>query len=869
MSGSESETITETAVSAAGMLRIRGARTHNLRSVDVDLPCGLLTVITGVSGSGKSSLAFDTLFAESQRRYLECLSEGARVFLRQLPRPDVDEISGLAPAVCIDQRSASVPARSTVAVTTEVHNFLRVLYARGGTPHCPKCGEAVQSQAPETIVARVLQLPERTRLLVLSPLVRAAHGGHKDVLERIVRHGFVRARIDGETVEVDGEILLAADTEHTIEAVVDRLVIRDGVAARLRESIDLACRESDGTCIVCHEQDGRWQDTMFSNRNSCAACDLDFPTPEPRLLSFGSARGACPDCRGLGIRGAAEGTGGAETIVFRTIPCATCEGTRLQPFPASIQFLGVTLPEFCKLSVAGAEEQVRGWIREVSAGGSLTQEARLVAERVLPDLLARLQCLLDTGVGYLTLDRSSRTLSGGEYQRARLASCLALKLHGAHYILDEPTAGLHPRDTQQLLQLLLRLRDTGATVIVVEHDPLIVGGADWLIDLGPGAGRDGGQLLYAGPVADYPPDLQTPTGELLRQMSAPAAAAVMPAAAEIQGEIRLTGARMHNLQSVDAAFPLGRMTAVTGVSGSGKSSLVTSTLVPLLRAMLQYERTPEVALADVDCGAISGHETVGRIVSLDQGSAGRSSRSCLATLTPIWKEVRRLLTRTREARVRGLKAGYFSFNSGSGRCRECRGSGQQQIRMALLPQAIVPCPACRGQRFSEEALAIRFRGRNVSELLQLRVDEACEFFSSFADLAGILETFREIGLGYLSLGQPSSTFSGGELQRVRIAGELAVPAEVHTLYVLDEPTNGLHIADIDRLSRHLRRLVEAGHTVVVVEHSMEFIRSCDWVLDLGPEAASAGGQLMFSGTPADLQLQGRGATAVALRGQLR
>ncbi len=860
---SQSETKPETALGVADMLRIRGARTHNLQSVDVDLPRGRLTVITGVSGSGKSSLAFDTLFAESQRRYLECLSEGARVFLRQLPRPDVDEISGLAPAVCIDQRSGTVSARSTVAVTTEVHDFLRVLYARGGTPHCPQCGQSVQSQAPETIVERVLQLPERTRLMVLSPLVRQRRGSHREVLERIMRHGFVRARIDGETVEVDGEVLLTADSEHTIEAVVDRLVIREGVAARLRESIDLACRESDGTCIICHEQEGTWHDTMFSTCNSCAACDLDFPTPEPRLLSFGSARGACPACRGLGIRGAAEGD---ETIVFRTIPCGTCSGNRLQAFPAAIQFLGVTLPEFCRLSVAAAEKCVRGWIGEVSAGGSLTQESRLVAERVLPDLLARLQCLLDTGVGYLTLDRSSRTLSGGEYQRARLASCLALQLHGAHYILDEPTAGLHPRDTQQLLQILIRLRDTGATVIVVEHDPLIVAGADWLIDLGPGAGRDGGQLLYAGPVADYPADLQTPTGELLRQRSAPAAAGTPVIAGEVQNAIRLTGASIHNLQGVDAVFPLGRMTAVTGVSGSGKSSLVTATLVPLLRGILQHQRAPEVAAADVDCRAISGHEIVQRISSLDQGAAGRSSRSCLATLTPIWKEVRRLLTRTREARARGLNAGYFSFNSGAGRCRECRGSGQQQIRMALLPEAIIPCPACGGQRFSKEALTVLFRGCNVSELLQMRVDEACEFFSSFATLTGILEAFREIGLGYLSLGQPSSTFSGGELQRVRIAGELAVPADVHTLYVLDEPTNGLHVADINRLSRQLRRLADAGHTVVVVEHSMELIRGCDWVLDLGPEAASAGGRLMFSGTPAELQLRGTGATADALRG---
>lgn len=851
-------------LSPAQAVQIRGARTHNLRSVDVDLPKGKLVVITGVSGSGKSSLAFDTLFAESQRRYLECLSDGARTFLRQLPRPDVDSIRGLAPAVCVDQRARNVSSRSTLAVTTEVHDFLRVLYARGGIPHCPKCGAAVHSQAPQTIVERVLEFPERTRLMVLSPLVRESRGGHRDVIDRIIRNGFVRARIDGEVVDVSEEISLSEAARHTIEAVVDRVVIREGVAERLRESIDLACRESDGTCIVCHEKDGQWHDSLFSTRNSCAGCALDFPTPEPRLLSFGSARGACPDCRGLGIQGTAEGE---ETVVFRAIPCSTCGGGRLRPFPAAIQFLGITLPDFCRLSIDAAKDCLERWQDLLSSDDSLPQQTRLVAERVLPDLKARLQCLQETGTGYLTLDRQTRTLSGGEFQRARLASCLAMELHGAHYILDEPTAGLHPRDTQRLLDNLRKLRDTGATVIVVEHDPLIIKGADWLVDLGPGAGVDGGQLLYSGLVADYPTASGTPTSELLSadtDLSSP-----VPTAGDhgqTEQTLQILGAGIHNLKRIDVEFPLRRLTAVTGVSGSGKSSLVVATLVPVLDGILKHGRDPQVASADVDCLGISGYETIQRVISLDQRAPGRSARSCLATLTPIWKEVRRLMVRTREARVLGLGTSYFSFNSGRGRCQQCLGSGVQRHRLALLPQAAVPCQACSGRRFGNEALEIRFREKNVADLLQLRVDEAREFFDSFASLSQILQVFCDIGLGYLSLGQPATTFSGGELQRIRIASELSVPSEGQTLYVLDEPTNGLHLTDIARLSRHLRGLVDQGNTVIVVEHSTEFIRTCDWVLDIGPEAAAEGGQLVFSGTPLGLQKSGVSATAFALQG---
>ena len=869
-------------------IRIRGARTHNLQNLSVEIPVGRLVVITGVSGSGKSSLAFDTVFAESQRRYLECISARTRGLLHQLPRADVDEITGLAPAVSVDQRVAGVPQRSTLATVTEIHDYLRLLYARAGTAHCTRCDNAVEQQSIDQILQRVLQHPERTRVMVLSPIVRGRRGAHQEVLERIVRNGFVRARIDGVIVDVADLQPLQPSIVHHIEAIVDRIVIREGVAPRLRESLSLACRESDGTCIVSHEADGVWHETLFSTRFACAACELSFPTPDPGTFSFYSPRGACSVCGGLGVCG--EAVGDADTTVFRRRVCAECGGSRLQPFPRSMRFLGMKFGEFSQLNAAAAAEVCERWLGDAARPGVLTEEARLAAERTLPDLLARLRCLVEVGVGYLTLDRPAGTLSGGEYQRARLATALSTRLHGAHYILDEPTAGLHPRDTARLLRALRQLRDSGGTVIVVEHDAQVIEAADWVLDIGPGAGADGGRLLFAGTPQELCERGDSPTARLLRQRRAEAAAGSnqsekragesevsiesagrsrrgrgrirsanavepvqvrprslrTPESVGAENWLRICGARLHNLQNITAEFPLRRLVGVAGVSGSGKSSLIRGTLVPWLQSTRQG-REPRLASADCECDGIEGWESIARVVCLDQGPPGRSGRSCISTLTPLWDEVRRLLSKTREARARGWGPQFFSFNAGGGRCVECRGAGTRAVRMPFLAAAEVVCSACGGTRFGRAARSVRFRGKSVDEILNLRVDEAREFFGEFLRLRGILDVCCSVGLGYLKLGQSSSSFSGGENQRARIAAELALPAAEHTLFVLDEPTGGLHAFDVERLTVHLRKLVELQHSVIVLEHHSDILRACDWVLELGPDAAAEGGRIVSFG----------------------
>lgn len=832
------------------VIRIRGARTHNLQNIDVDLPIGRLTVMTGVSGSGKSSLAINTLFAEGQRRYLESVAPQTRTLLSQLTRPEVDEISGLPPTVCLDQRPGTVPARSTLAVTTEIHDYLRLLYSRAGTVHCTSCGRTVTSQSAEQIVQRTAALPERTKLMILSPIVRNRRGAHKDVLDRIIRNGFVRARIDGVLTDAADAEPLSPSREHSIDVVIDRIVIKDGIDQRLRESVQLACRESGGTCMIAHQQGEHWVERLFSVRFCCPDCDLNFPTPEPRHFSFHSAHGACPDCRGFGMQGTVEKSG-EEIVTFGRRPCPTCSGSRLQPLASGITFLGTSITQFSRQTVSTALQTVNEWetaVQEAVAAdceapnAGLSREARLVALRLLPDIRQRLECLQQVGVGYLSLDRVTRTLSGGEYQRARLAACLGTSLHGACFVLDEPTAGLHPRDTARLIQSLINIRDRGSTVVVVEHDSELMQAADWLIDLGPGAGADGGQLLFAGTPADAVAQAHSPTADYLRSGST-----ISPAdSADPDRWLTIRGARQNNLQNISVTVPLQRMVAVTGVSGSGKSTLIIDTLLPIA---LQFSRRDECdasARHDAQCDGIDGLEQIVRVVALDDGLPGRNSRSCVATVSGLWNLIRRLLTKTRESRVRGYGAERFSFNAGDGRCSECRGTGFRNQKMSFLPDAAIVCPACRGRRFNRATLEVRFLGHNAADLLDLRVDEAKSLFAEFRDLQLILQALELVGLGYLKLGQPASTFSGGEAQRVRLATELASPSAESTLYVLDEPTRGLHPADVEKLVRLLRGLVNAGHSVVVVEHNLDVIRASDWLIDLGPDSGESGGRVVYA-----------------------
>ena len=680
-------------------IRIRGARTHNLKNIDVDIPVGKLVVVTGVSGSGKSTLAFDTLFAEGQRRYLESVAVHTRALLQQMPRPEVDEVTGLPPTVSVDQRSNASPVRSTLATLTEIHDFLRLLYTKAGTAHCTSCGKPVVSQPIDRIVEFGLQLPDRTKLMVIAPMVRERRGAHKELLDKIGRHGFVRARVNGDLCDISDLPELDSSRAHTIEAIIDRVIVKDGIDSRLRESVDLAVRESDGTCILSFQTDGEWHDEFFSTRFACPDCNLNYQSPTPATFSFNSAQGACPKCEGLGIQGEVDESN--DITVFRQAPCDECQGTRLLPFPSMFTFCGMTIAEFSALSVDRARTIVSSWLEQIednqsddeSSAEILTQQARLVAKRTLPDIRDRLACLEDVGLDYVTLDRPARTLSGGEYQRARLAACLGTGLHGACFVLDEPTAGLHPRDTRRLLKTLLSLRDSDSTVVVVEHDEQIMRAADHLIDLGPGAGADGGELLYSGPPADVLPEHDTPTSRFLAastnvevddRSSVEYATSCSqsrrshasedreaadreqmqlfdesPADADARA-ITIRDACLNNLKNVSATIPLGKLVCVTGVSGSGKSSLVMETLLPVAQAFCQGENIA-TALADARCAAIDGLDQIDRVVAIDGRPLSRNRRSCVATHSKVWNLIRKLFAQTRQSR----QAGFGTIGSAS------------------------------------------------------------------------------------------------------------------------------------------------------------------------------------------------------------
>ena len=898
-------------------IEVRGARTHNLRSVDVDIPRDRLVVITGLSGSGKSSLAFATLFAEGQRRYLETLSAQARQFVRQLPHPDVDSVRGLPPTIAVDQRTGSARIRSTLATTTEIYDYLRLLFARAGQAHCPDCGLPVSQQSVEAIVDRILALGERRKVMILAPLITGRKGAHREVFEKICKAGLVRARVDGAVVDAADAPNLPRGQEHTIEVIVDRIIVKPGIEDRLKESVELALKHGDGSCLISQLDGENWHDRLYSSRYCCPECATSFPPLEPRTFSFNSPYGACPACRGLGVvpvndeRSSSRAKSARENL-FRQPACPSCEGARLGPIARAVTFAGSNLPSLTAMSVDEASaffttlsEQEGSRVRECEAPAepprsgafaarqeprppfneptapgaglaNLEPEARQAALSILPDIASRLHYLQRVGVGYLTLDRPAPTLSGGEFQRARLASCLGSGLIGVCYLLDEPTIGLHPRDTARMLDVLTDLRDSGNSVLVVEHDEELIRQSDWLIDLGPGAGREGGHLVASGAVKNLS-ETSSPESRTVRWLTSsfsPALRAPSPPEAGAETEtrwLRISGASLHNLKEVAVEIPLGTLTAVTGVSGSGKTSLVTGTLVPALKHLLPVNSArKDEAEADwnalgVSLGSLTGSGHLDRIVVVNQSPIGRSGRSNPATHSGVWDEVRRLFAKTRDAKLRGFKASRFSFNARDGRCPTCEGRGEQRIELNYLPDAYVECPDCRGDRFNTQTLGIRFKEKNLADVLALRIDEAAELFENVPKIRRVLDTLREVGLGYLLLGQSSLTLSGGEAQRVKLATELCKQGEDRVLFVLDEPTTGLHPLDVQRLLLLLRKLVEQGHSVLVVEHNLDVIRASDWMIDLGPDGGVDGGQLVAAGPPGELASSpGSSLTAQAL-----
>ena len=786
----------------APSIQVRNARTHNLRGVDADLPRNRLVVVAGPSGSGKSSLLFDTVFAEGRRRVLETLPASARAAAGMLRRPDVDSVRGLPPTVAIRQAEGRAGKASTVGTLTDVDETLRLLFAREGQAHCPECGEPLAAQGVSAVVASILAMPERTKLILHAPLARDETGDHVETVERAVRDGFVRVRVDGKTLEAGDVPPLAREEPHTVEAVVDRLIVKPGIEERLRESVDLAIETGGGTLVVTTlDAEKNETDRLLSTRFACGRCDVSYPDVDPRTFSFRSPYGACEACRGSG-----ETEDGV---------CGVCGGDRIGPLGRAVRLGGHGVAGVRRMRPAG----VRAWLDSLDGGAAL--------RRCHDDVARRLAAMESLGVGYLSLDRGGRTLSGGELQRSRLVAALAGGLSGVAYVLDEPSAGLHPADTRRLLEAMRSLVDAGASVLAVEHDAAVADAADHVLLLGPEGGEAGGTVVYEGPPSGRPaPEAIEPP--------APAAAAAET--------ITFGPLTLNNLDGVSASFPVGRLTGVCGVSGSGKSTLVDAGLVPAMKE----------AVAGGDSPLLSGHESVARVVNVGQSPLGRSPRSCPATVLKVWSPIRAAFARTRLARLRGFEAGRFSFNDPDGRCPTCEGRGEVLLRTPLLPTAGVECPDCRGRRFNPATLAVTFKDQSAGDVLAMTVREAAGLFENLSKIAGPLRTAVEAGLGYLRLGQPSSTLSGGEAQRLRLARELSAADPSPTLFALDEPTAGLGPGEVARLVAILRRLTAAGHTVVAVEHDPAFLAACDRLIELGPGAGPDGGRVIATGTPAEV-----------------
>jgi excinuclease ABC subunit A len=921
---------------------VRGAREHNLKNISVELPRDKLIVFTGLSGSGKSSLAFDTIYAEGQRRYVESLSAYARQFLGQMDKPDVDFIEGLSPAISIDQKSASRNPRSTVGTITEVYDYLRLLYARIGVPHCPEHGVRLERQSPQQIVDRLAELPEGTRFQVLAPVVRGRKGEYETMLEDLSAQGYVRARIDGETFEIaeflkEGE-RLARYEQHTIEVVVDRLVRREGIERRLTDSVETALRLAEGVVeieVVPREGEAQSETLTFSQHLACPVGGESYEELAPRNFSFNSPYGACVACDGLGttfevdadlvvpnpdlsvgegaiapwstartqyfsrmLEAVAEandidlakpwgkltkaqqnvllyGTKGQVTVKYknrygrsrqyatsyegvipflkrrhsdsesdwsreqvetymREVPCPHCNGARLKPSSLAVTIGGQSISAVCDLSIGDSA----GFF----TGLELSERERMIAERVIKEINARLSFLLDVGLDYLTLSRSAGTLAGGEAQRIRLASQIGSGLVGVLYVLDEPSIGLHQRDNRRLIDTLVRLRDLGNTVLVVEHDEETIRSSDWIVDIGPGAGEHGGAVIYSGPVSGLTKKKDSITGHYLAgRRKIPVPARRRPPGDEW---LIIRGAREHNLKDIDVHLPLGTFITVTGVSGSGKSTLVQDILLPALMQKIYKSKQ-----APGRHRTVEGTALLDKVIDMDQSPIGRTPRSNPATYTGVFDHIRRLFAQTAEAKVRGYLPGRFSFNVSGGRCEACAGDGTIKIEMHFLPDVYVPCEVCKGARYNRDTLDITFKGKNISDVLDMPCEEALEFFGNQPVISRHMQTMVDVGLGYVRLGQPAPTLSGGEAQRVKLSSELAKRSTGHTIYLLDEPTTGLHFDDVRKLLTVLSRLVDQGNTVLVIEHNLDVIKTADWIIDLGPLGGSGGGEIVAEGSP--------------------
>ena len=891
-------------------ISVNGARQHNLRNVSVEIPRNTLTVITGLSGSGKSSLAFDTIYAEGQRRYVETLSPYARQFLDQMERPEVDSIDGLSPAISIEQKTTNRSPRSTVGTVTEIYDYLRLLYSSIGVPHCPNCQIPISQQSTQQILDQILTLRQDERVMILAPVVRGRKGEYKKDLEKYLRQGFVRARIDGELRSLDEDIPLDKRRNHTIEVVVDRLLVKPGIEKRLEASIDTAMKLAAGLVLVAVVNG---EERLFSKHLACPECGSSVPQPEPRSFSFNSPFGACEACNGLGSNWSFDpdkfivdpskplfdgglGPGGSSSVMsarveeaakrfkikidkpFEGLPktqqkillegegtfpgiikildtmyrdgptgaadyfmgymspttCPSCDGLRLKNTSLAVRVKNVSIAEFTKLSLTRALESAKAW--------TFTERENLIASRIREEIENRLEFLLAVGLDYLSLHRSAATLSGGEAQRIRLATQIGSKLRGVLYVLDEPSIGLHPRDNDRLLDTLCKLRDLGNTVLVVEHDEDTIQRADYVIDLGPGAGRLGGHLVAAGLPKHIAKTKDSLTGQYLsgkRRIEVPATR--RPGSGK---SLVVEGATEHNLRDIDVAFPLGTLTVVTGVSGSGKSTLINDILYRSLAGSIYGARA--------EAGAhrrIKGIDLIDKVIEIDQSPIGRTPRSNPATYTGTFSPVRDLFAMLPEARERGYKAGRFSFNVKGGRCEACQGDGLKRIEMNFLPDVYVTCDVCRGRRYNVETLAVKYKGHSIADVLEATVEQALSILENVPQLQQKLQTLVDVGLGYIHLGQSSTTLSGGEAQRIKLAKELSRRQTGKTLYILDEPTTGLHFEDVKRLLDVINKLVDLGNTVIVIEHHLDVIKSADWIIDLGPEGGEKGGTIVAAGTP--------------------